>query len=64
MDSSILEYVNTIKQKDLEIDAKNEEITKLKEIVERIRYNYENLDIKYDKIVRSMSNEELTKLLD
>jgi len=61
---SISEYINTIKQKDLEINEKNEEIIKLKHKLERVTFIYEDLDLKYDKIKKSISGEELTNLLD
>ena len=61
---NLSEYKNTIKQKDLEINEKNAEILKLQSKLERVTYNYEDLDVKYDKIVKSLSKEQLRGLLD
>ena len=61
---NLSEYKNTIKQKDLEINEKNVEISKLQSKLERVTYNYEDLDVKYDKIVKSISKEQLRGLLD
>jgi len=64
MDSSISEYINTIKQKDLEINEKDNEIDRLKSKIERIMFNYESLDLKYDKIKKSISEEQLKELIN
>jgi hypothetical protein len=67
----ILDYKNTIKQKDselnekeLELNNKNLEINKLKDKLNRVTFNYEVLDLKYDKIVKSISSEQLQEIMN